>query len=62
MGTATVQGDLWSGAPRDWAELQEPLFTPIYEAILKAANVGRGQKALDVGCFLRRTRGRQQRR
>jgi SAM-dependent methyltransferase len=50
MGTATVQGDLWSGAPRDWAELQEPLFTPIYEAILKAANAGRGQKVLDVGC------------
>jgi len=33
MGTASVQGDIWSGAPRDWAELQEPLFTPIYEAV-----------------------------
>jgi SAM-dependent methyltransferase len=50
MGTASVQGDIWSGAPRDWAELQEPLFTPIYEAVLKGANVGHGQHVLDVGC------------
>jgi len=50
MGTAAVQGDLWSGSPSDWAELQEPLFTPIYEAVLQAAAVGQGQKILDVGC------------
>jgi SAM-dependent methyltransferase len=50
MGTAMVQGDLWSGSPLDWAELQEPLFTPIYEAVLKTAAVGKEQKVLDVGC------------
>src|ERR1700674_4372917 len=50
MGTASAQGDIWSGAPRDWAELQEPLFAPIYEAVLKAANVKSGDKVLDVGC------------
>jgi SAM-dependent methyltransferase len=45
-----MQGDVWSGSPHDWAELQEPLFTPIYEAVLKHANVRAGQRVLDVGC------------
>ena len=50
MGTATVQGDLWSGNPRDWAEFQEPLFAPMYRAVLDRAAVGAGARVLDVGC------------
>lgn len=50
MGTAAVQGELWSGAPADWAELQEPTGAPIYEAAFDAIGVGDGCRLLDVGC------------
>ena len=50
MGTASAQGELWSGSPRDWAKFQEPLFTPIYQAVLEAAGIGSGRRVLDVGC------------
>jgi SAM-dependent methyltransferase len=50
MGTAIVQGDLWNGNPRYWSDLQEPLFAPMYEAVLDRAAIGVGAKVLDVGC------------
>lgn len=50
MGTAAVQGDLWSGNPRDWAEQQERFFAPIYEAVLNRTGVKAGTRVLDVGC------------
>jgi SAM-dependent methyltransferase len=50
MGTAAVQGDLWSGNPRDWADLQEPLFSPLYRAVLDSVRIGAGSRVLDVGC------------
>ena len=50
MGTAPVQGDLWNGNPRDWAELQEPQFSPMYLAVLDSVGIGAGAKVLDVGC------------
>lgn len=50
MGNAAIQGDVWSGSPLGWAELQEPLLTPIYEAVLKYVDVRGGQTVLDVGC------------
>lgn len=50
MGTASAQGELWSGSPRDWAEFQEPLCTPLFNAVLDAAGVAAGQRVLDVGC------------
>jgi SAM-dependent methyltransferase len=50
MGTASMQGDVWSGSPHDWADLQEPLFKPVYQAVLTQAGVGAGQRVLDVGC------------
>jgi 2-polyprenyl-6-methoxyphenol hydroxylase-like FAD-dependent oxidoreductase len=32
MGSADVQARLWGAAPRDWAEVAEPLSRPLHEA------------------------------
>ncbi|MBX9845988.1 MAG: methyltransferase domain-containing protein [Xanthobacteraceae bacterium] len=50
MGSSQVQGELWSARAREWAELQEGSFRPLYEAAFAAAGVGRGSTVLDVGC------------
>src|SRR5947208_11011986 len=50
MGSATVQGPLWGRAAHDWAELQEPMALPLWEAMLDAAAVGPGTRLLDAGC------------
>ena len=50
MGSAGIQGDLWGRAPRDWAELQEPMHRPLWEAMLEAAGVASGTRLLDAGC------------
>lgn len=50
MGTAEVQGDLWNSAAADWAALQEPGHTPLFRAMLDAAQVGAGTRVLDIGC------------
>jgi SAM-dependent methyltransferase len=50
MGTAKVQGELWGKAARDWAEIQEPMNKPLWEAMQNAAQVGPGTCFLDVGC------------
>jgi SAM-dependent methyltransferase len=50
MGTATTQGQLWGFRARDWAEAQEGLFSPIFEAVLQRAAVGAGTSVLDIGC------------
>lgn len=50
MGSAAVQGDLWGTRPRDWAELQEPLQTPYYEAVFDALEISSGTRLLDAGC------------
>jgi len=50
MGTAAVQGELWGARARDWAEIQEPAWRPVYEALLGNLNVGAGTRLLDIGC------------
>lgn len=50
MGSAAIQGELWSAGAADWAELQEPMCTPLFEAMLKATSVGAGTRMLDAGC------------
>lgn len=50
MGTAQSQGDLWGTRARQWAELQEGSFRPLYEAAFDATQVGNGSAVLDVGC------------
>ena len=50
MKSATRQGRLWGAAAQDWAELQEPMALPLWEAMLDAAAVGPGTRLLDAGC------------
>ena len=49
MGSATIQGTLWNHNPSGW-NIQERLHTPIFEAMLTAANVSNGTRFLDAGC------------
>jgi SAM-dependent methyltransferase len=50
MGTAQIQGELWGARARDWAELQEGAFKPLYAAAFAAAKVTKGTRLLDIGC------------
>jgi len=50
MGTARQHGRLWGRGTADWAEIQEPNFVPIYEAVLSRLAIARGTRLLDVGC------------
>jgi SAM-dependent methyltransferase len=50
MGSAKEQGQLWSPGARDWADYNEPMCTPFYEAVLDATGVTAGTRLLDVGC------------
>ena len=40
MASAQIQGDLWGSRAREWAELQEGSFRPLYEAAFTATHVG----------------------
>jgi SAM-dependent methyltransferase len=50
MGTASAQSELWGPGARDWADYNEPMCTPFYEAVLDATGVAAGNHVLDVGC------------
>jgi len=50
MGSAAIQGELWGGAPHDWANIQEPTGKPLWESMLEAAAVAGGKRFLDAGC------------
>ena len=49
-GSATVQGELWGVRARDYAEVQEPTFLPLYESVLARPEVAKATSILDVGC------------
>ncbi|HAO42137.1 MULTISPECIES: class I SAM-dependent methyltransferase [unclassified Afipia] len=49
-GSASVQGDLWGARARDYAEVQEPTFLPLYESVLARPEVAKAGSILDVGC------------
>ena len=34
VGSAPIQGELWSGRARDYADVQEPTFLPLYRSVL----------------------------
>jgi SAM-dependent methyltransferase len=50
MDSAKLQGQLWGGAARDWAELAEPVQAPFFEAALDALEIESGTRLLDAGC------------
>jgi SAM-dependent methyltransferase len=49
-GSATVQGELWSVRARDYAEVQEPFFVPLYESVRSRPELANASVLLDVGC------------
>jgi len=49
-GSAPMQSDLWSARARDYAELQEGHFRPLYESVLRRPEVAKARSSLDVGC------------
>ena len=49
-GSAAVQGALWGARARDWAEVQEPVCRPLYDAVLRQAGIAPNTRVLDVGC------------
>lgn len=50
MASGERQGQLWSAAPRDWTELQEPFCRPLWQDTLSALGVKAGMRFLDAGC------------
>jgi SAM-dependent methyltransferase len=48
--TGKLNGRLWGARARDWAELQEPMTRPVYNAVLERIGVGGQTNYLDVGC------------
>jgi len=50
MGTAQVQGELWSAEARNWANLIERFHAPLYKSVFDRVGVNRGTRLLDVGC------------
>ncbi len=49
-GSAQMQGALWSTRARDYAELQEPHFLPLYESVQRRSELANSRSSLDVGC------------
>jgi SAM-dependent methyltransferase len=49
-GSAQMQGDLWSARARDYAELQERHFLPLYESVQRRPELAKSRSCLDVGC------------
>jgi SAM-dependent methyltransferase len=49
-GSASLQGDLWSIRARDYADVQEPMFLPLYKDVLRRPELANATSLLDVGC------------
>jgi ubiquinone/menaquinone biosynthesis C-methylase UbiE len=49
-GSARAQGELWSVRAGDYAEIQEPMFLPLYEDVLARPELAHAGSLLDVGC------------
>ena len=48
--TGKLNGRLWGARARDWAELQESMTRPVYDAVFERTGVGAQTNYLDVGC------------
>lgn len=49
MGSEQAQGQLWGTDADGWAS-HEVNHSPLFEAMMAAADVGSGKKVLDIGC------------
>jgi SAM-dependent methyltransferase len=49
-GTSRIQGELWGARARDWAELNEPAWRPVFEAVIELAGAAPCKRFLDIGC------------
>src|ERR1051326_115803 len=49
-GSSRIQGALWGARARDWAELNEPAWRPIFEAVIELVGAAPGKQFLDIGC------------
>jgi SAM-dependent methyltransferase len=50
MSTKTIQGKLWSIAPKYWAKHFEPWFLPMYKRVLDFLELTEEHLLLDAGC------------
>jgi SAM-dependent methyltransferase len=50
MAGTAAQATLWGMRARDWAEVQEILYVPLFETVLQQTGVGPGTAVLDIGC------------
>jgi SAM-dependent methyltransferase len=50
MGTAHVQGELWSAQARNWANFLETFHTPLYQSVFDRLSISQGTRLLDIGC------------
>jgi hypothetical protein len=48
--TGLLNGRLWGVRALDWAELQEPLTRPVYDAVFQRVEMNAQTNYLDVGC------------
>jgi SAM-dependent methyltransferase len=48
--TSAINARLWGARARDWADLQEGMVRPVYEAVFRRTGVTAGTRYLDVGC------------
>lgn len=48
--SSAANGRLWGARARDWADIQESMVRPAYEAVLERTGVGTDTRYLDVGC------------
>jgi len=48
--SSAVNGRLWGARARDWADIQEGMAKPAYEAVLERTSVNADTRYLDVGC------------
>lgn len=48
--TEARHAHLWGQRARDWAEVQEAMVRPVYQAVLGALEPAPGQRLLDMGC------------
>lgn len=50
MGTAQVQGELWSAQAQNWANFFEMFHMPLYKSVFDRVGISRSTRLLDVGC------------